>query len=162
MKKKYIIILYVYICVYIRQELFQAIFRSSARQRYSTLNLVSKTQSSKQLPSKFTRNLLKILFFIFLLFSRVFFTCINSALFITKSTRYYTKLIARTSRLLSVLSILQFDEEPTPGFQHSYSTLGKTFQKAIISYPLIHTRICAYQSVRNVSFSKSYAYLLNE
>ena len=31
-----------------------------------------------------------------------------------------------------------------------------------ISYPLICTRTCTYQGIRNVSFSENFAYLLNE
>ena len=38
----------------------------------------------------------------------------------------------------------------------------KTFRKINISYPLIRTRTCAYQGVRNVSFSENFAYVLNE
>ena len=37
----------------------------------------------------------------------------------------------------------------------------KIFRKANISKPLIHTRTCAYQGVRNVSFSENFAYVLN-
>ena len=38
----------------------------------------------------------------------------------------------------------------------------KIFRKTNISYPLIHTRACAYQGVRNVSFSENFAYVLHE
>ena len=31
-----------------------------------------------------------------------------------------------------------------------------------ISYPLVHTRTCAYKELRNVSFSENFAYVLNE
>ena len=34
------------------------------------------------------------------------------------------------------------------------------FCKTNISYPLIHTRMCAYQGVRNFSFSEYFAFLL--
>ena len=34
-------------------------------------------------------------------------------------------------------------------------------RKTAISYPLIRTRTCAYQEVRNVSFSKYFAFMLN-
>ena len=35
------------------------------------------------------------------------------------------------------------------------------FRKTNISNPLIRTRTCAYQEVRNVSFSENFAYVLN-
>ena len=38
----------------------------------------------------------------------------------------------------------------------------KIFQKTNISYPLISTRTCVYQGVRNVSFSKNFANVFNE
>ena len=38
----------------------------------------------------------------------------------------------------------------------------RIFRKTNISYPLIRTRTCAYQGVRNVSFLESFAYVLNE
>ena len=34
-------------------------------------------------------------------------------------------------------------------------TVHKIFRKTNISYPLIRTRTCAYQGVRNVSFSEN-------
>ena len=36
------------------------------------------------------------------------------------------------------------------------------FEKTNIFYPLISTRTCAYQEVRNISFSENFAYILNE
>ena len=45
---------------------------------------------------------------------------------------------------------------------HSFSEYGKFFRKTNISYPLIRTRTCAYQGVRNASFSENLAYVLNE
>ena len=36
------------------------------------------------------------------------------------------------------------------------------FRETNISYPLIRTSTCAYQGVRNVSFSENFAYVLNE
>ena len=36
------------------------------------------------------------------------------------------------------------------------------FRKTNISYPLIRTPTCAYQGVRNVSFSENFAYVLHE
>ena len=38
----------------------------------------------------------------------------------------------------------------------------RMFRKTNISYPLIHTRMWAYQMVRTVSFSENFAYILNE
>ena len=37
----------------------------------------------------------------------------------------------------------------------------QNFQKTDISYPLIRTRTCVYQGVRNVSFSENFACVLN-
>ena len=37
----------------------------------------------------------------------------------------------------------------------------KIFRKTDISKPLIRTRTCAYQGVRNISFSETFAYVLN-
>ena len=37
----------------------------------------------------------------------------------------------------------------------------QNFPKTNISNLLIHTRTCAYQGVRNVSFSEDFAYVLN-
>ena len=46
---------------------------------------------------------------------------------------------------------------------HSISTyIHKIHRKTYISHPLIRTRTCAYQRVRNVSFSENCAYVLNE
>ena len=43
----------------------------------------------------------------------------------------------------------------------SIKYIRKIFQKTNISEPLIRTRTCAYQGVRNVSFSENFAYVLN-
>ena len=43
----------------------------------------------------------------------------------------------------------------------SIQYVGKIFRKTNISYPLIRTRMCAYQGVRNVSFPENFAYVLN-
>ena len=43
---------------------------------------------------------------------------------------------------------------------HRFSMYAKLSEK-LISYPLIRTRTCAYQGVRNVSFSESLGYVLN-
>ena len=45
------------------------------------------------------------------------------------------------------------------------NTFKKYFQKILspnISYPLTSTHTCAYQGIRNVSFSENFAYVLNE
>ena len=43
----------------------------------------------------------------------------------------------------------------------SIQDMCKIFRKINISYPLIRTHPCAYQGVRNVSFSKNFVYVLN-
>ena len=40
--------------------------------------------------------------------------------------------------------------------------IRKIFRKTNISYPLIRTRTCAYQGVRNVGFSENFTYVLND
>ena len=45
---------------------------------------------------------------------------------------------------------------------HPFSTyMRKIFRKTNISYPLIRTRTCAYQGLRNVSCSENFAHVLN-
>ena len=44
---------------------------------------------------------------------------------------------------------------------HQFRTYAKFSEKNNISYPLIRTRICACQGVKNVSFSENFAYALN-
>ena len=44
----------------------------------------------------------------------------------------------------------------------SFSTYGKISEKLTFLTPLIRTPMCAYQRVRNVSFSENFAYVLNE
>ena len=44
---------------------------------------------------------------------------------------------------------------------HPLSTYAKFSETTNISKPLIRTRMCAYQGVRNVSFSENFAYVLN-
>ena len=41
-------------------------------------------------------------------------------------------------------------------FNTSQHSAAKSFRKTNISYPLIRTRTCAYQEVRNVSFSENF------
>ena len=43
----------------------------------------------------------------------------------------------------------------------SIKYIRKIFRKTSISKPLISTRTCAYQGVRNVSFLENFAYVLN-
>ena len=45
--------------------------------------------------------------------------------------------------------------------ESSIKYVSKIFQKTNISYPLIRTRTCAYNGVRNNSFSECLAYILN-
>ena len=47
------------------------------------------------------------------------------------------------------------------GRDHSFSTYSE-FSGELTFFPLISTRTCAYQGVRNVSFSENFAYVLNE
>ena len=47
------------------------------------------------------------------------------------------------------------------GMGSSIQYARKIFRKTNISYPLIRTRTCPYQGVRNVSFSKYFACVLN-
>ena len=39
---------------------------------------------------------------------------------------------------------------------------SQNYPKTTISYPLIRTRACAYQRVRNVGFSENFGNVLNE
>ena len=39
---------------------------------------------------------------------------------------------------------------------------AKFSEKLTFLYPLIHTRTCAYQGVRNVSFSENFANVIDE
>ena len=45
--------------------------------------------------------------------------------------------------------------------ESSIKYVRKIFQKTNISNPLIRIRTCAYQGVRNISFSENFAYVLN-
>ena len=45
--------------------------------------------------------------------------------------------------------------------RHQYSTCAKISLKTNISWPLIRRNTCAYQGVRNVSFSEKFVYILN-
>ena len=45
---------------------------------------------------------------------------------------------------------------------HSFSMSAKTFGKTKISHPLIRTRMCVYQEVRNACFSENFANVLNK
>ena len=44
---------------------------------------------------------------------------------------------------------------------HPFSTYAKFSEKLTFLTPLIRTRMCAYQGVRNVSFSENFVYVLN-
>ena len=44
----------------------------------------------------------------------------------------------------------------------SFIMFTKFTEKNNISFPVICTRMCAYQGVRNVSFSENFASVLNE
>ena len=46
-------------------------------------------------------------------------------------------------------------------WNHSFSTYAQ-FSEKLTFLTLIRTRTCAYQGVRNVSFSENFAYLLND
>ena len=60
---------------------------------------------------------------------------------------YYNKPIFLTTRVI-------YNEGTLIYRDHSFSTYGKFSEKTSISYPLIHTRMFAYQEVRNVCFSE--------
>ena len=45
---------------------------------------------------------------------------------------------------------------------HLFSMFAKFSEKLTFLYPLIHTRTCAYQGVRNVSFSENFANVIDE
>ena len=53
-------------------------------------------------------------------------------------------------------------KKKTPTWGFIYLVRTQTFRKTKISYPLVRTRACAYQGVRNVTFSEHFAYVLNE
>ena len=57
------------------------------------------------------------------------------------------------------LSLLHLSRKTTKGSSIKY--VCKIFRKANISNPLIRSRTCAYQRVRNVRFSENFAYVLN-
>ena len=45
---------------------------------------------------------------------------------------------------------------------HSFSTCADFHEKLTFLPPLMRTGVCAYQGVRNVSFSGNFAYVLHE
>ena len=47
-------------------------------------------------------------------------------------------------------------------WDNSFSSRVKIFEKLTFLAPLIRTHTCACQGVRNISFSKNFAYVLNE
>ena len=44
---------------------------------------------------------------------------------------------------------------------HAFNTFTKCSQNVTTSDPMIRTRMFAYQGIKNVSFSKKFAYVLN-
>ena len=52
--------------------------------------------------------------------------------------------------------------KPVDVMDHPFSTYAKFSEKTNISCRLIRTRTCAYQGVRNVSFSENFAFVLNK
>ena len=58
------------------------------------------------------------------------------------------------------IRISKFLTNDSKGLSIKYAS--KIFRKTNISNPLIHTRTCAYQGVRNVSFSENVAIVLNK
>ena len=44
---------------------------------------------------------------------------------------------------------------------HPFGTYAKISKKLTFLTPLIRTRTCAYQGVKNVSFSENFAYIAN-
>ena len=61
------------------------------------------------------------------------------------------------------LSRQAFAYRDLSGRKYSYTKIyvHKSFWKTNISYPLIRTRTCVYQEVRNISLSENIAYVLN-
>ena len=57
------------------------------------------------------------------------------------------------------IRISKFLTNDSKGLSIKYAR--KIFRKTNISNPLIRTRTCAYQGVRNVSFSENFTYVLN-
>ena len=71
---------------------------------------------------------------------------------------FYIKIIALFTALKNYISLIT-SLESWKGSTVKY--VRKIFRKTKISNPLICTRTCAYQGVRNVSFPESFAYVLN-
>ena len=76
------------------------------------------------------------------------------------------KWMTKINKLSSVRSF--FNAAGSNEYKRAASPYGpsikyvrKFFRKTNISNPLIRTRTCAYQGVRNVSFSENFAYVLN-
>ena len=82
---------------------------------------------------------------------------------------FYSVICKETFALLSLMQqFLIFFMHFVKNFFFMTSTLGssiqhvhKIFRKTNIYYPLIRTRTCAYQRVRNVSFPENFAYVLS-
>ena len=69
--------------------------------------------------------------------------------------RQLRKLCALTSCVNKIIHTYLYNVFSKIG-ENSFSTYSKIFRKTNISYPLTHTRTCAYQGVRNVSFSEKF------
>ena len=52
-------------------------------------------------------------------------------------------------------------QTPCPICDHPFKYVRTIFCKTKIFNPLLRTHMCAYQEVRNVSFSENFAYILN-
>ena len=65
----------------------------------------------------------------------------------------------KESKNLKVLCFQGVQKETIGGSCIKY--VHKIFRKTNISNPLIRTRTCAYQGVRNISFSENFPYVLN-
>ena len=61
--------------------------------------------------------------------------------------------------VIKMLSLMLSEFDRIKGSSIKY--VRKIFQKTNISIPLIRTRTCVYQGIRNASFSENFAYVLN-
>ena len=82
----------------------------------------------------------------------------------TRLSFFLVNLVANNLQLLLkgkyiTDTIVGFFEKFLEG-DHSFSTYAKFSEKTTISYLLIRTHTCAYQGVRNGSFSENFSYVL--
>ena len=96
--------------------------------------------------------------------SRKHWTVFSRSLFFTKKLHH--RFLAGSWILLwqwncKSLNLTYYPSRLTTKGSFIYYVL-KFFRKTNISYSLIRTRSCAYQGVRNISFSKNFAYVLNK